>query len=736
MRSAVQAGYQSFILSSILYLCGLFLFLEWMYPVSELTDTGSVMVFAVFAVYSFLITLLQVKWWVSLPMKAAGTMLLMQLLYFQGPVLNLAWLGELSRDVLINLDLMLSQQWYALTPMFRTLLFFMLIWLMSYLLYYWFVVMKRVFLFVLLTLVYITVLDTFTGYQAEFSIIRSFVLSFIALGLAHFMRELNNGSVKISRQGNALVWLLPLIAIVLFGSVVGFVAPKPAPQWPDPVPFIQSAAEGAGSDDSGSVVRKVGYGEDDSRLGGSFIQDYAPVFRVEAEEDQYWRIETKDVYTGKGWESSGERNYQLQANGDISLDTFSKNVETEEATAVLVFQESADIDKLVYPYGIEQVDHPEAQFLLDDGTEAVQTKKEGEVVNLDGYTLTYEDPSFEINKLREAGTEDPEEIVERYTQLPKDMPERVRELAREVTKPFETRYDQAKAVENHFTEANGFTYQTSNVPVPGEEQDYVDQFLFDSKAGYCDNYSTSMVVLLRSLDIPARWVKGFTGGEMLGSQNSSLSDEHQVYEVTNSNAHSWVEVYFPEVGWVPFEPTQGFSNPIDLYTDWGEIDAQENQEDRQNPEDEQEVEEPELEEEEAATVMAESDVDKGSGSSWGWQWPVAAAAVGLLAFLLYRSRFRWQTYLLELRFRHRGGAEAYQHAYLHVMKILEAKGWRRKPDQTLREYANMIDRRYGTGEMGRLTAQYERMLYKGETDQTHLKELRQLWKNLIKRILG
>ena len=85
-------------------------------------------------------------------------------------------------------------------------------------------------------------------------------------------------------------------------------------------------------------------------------------------------------------------------------------------------------------------------------------------------------------------------------------------------------------------------------------EDYVDQFLFDTKRGYCDNFSTSMVVMLRSIDIPARWVKGFAPGEY------QLDDEgERVYQITNNEAHSWVEAYMPGIGWMPFEPTIGFS---------------------------------------------------------------------------------------------------------------------------------------------------------------------------------
>ena len=90
-------------------------------------------------------------------------------------------------------------------------------------------------------------------------------------------------------------------------------------------------------------------------------------------------------------------------------------------------------------------------------------------------------------------------------------------------------------------------------------EDYVDQFLFDTKRGYCDNFSTSMVVMLRSIDIPARWVKGFAPGEY------RLNDEgERVYQITNNEAHSWVEAYIPGIGWMPFEPTIGFSNLTDI----------------------------------------------------------------------------------------------------------------------------------------------------------------------------
>ncbi len=68
-------------------------------------------------------------------------------------------------------------------------------------------------------------------------------------------------------------------------------------------------------------------------------------------------------------------------------------------------------------------------------------------------------------------------------------------------------FDKVKAVEEYLG-SNEFTYETENVTIPKNDEDYVDQFLFETKMGYCDNFSSAMVVLLRSAGIPARWVKG------------------------------------------------------------------------------------------------------------------------------------------------------------------------------------------------------------------------------------
>lgn len=600
---------------------------------------------------------------------------------------------------------------------------------MSYLLHYWFVQMKRIFLFIFLTFVYITVLDTFTLYDATFAIIRIFIISLVALAVTNLNRDLEKEKISLERIKQKTKWTLPILLTLVFSVLLGLVAPKLNPQWPDPVPFLESAAEQVGGS-GGSTVQKVGYGEDDSRLGGSFIQDDIPVFQVETDRDQYWRIETKEIYTGKGWESSADHDYIEQQGGEIHLDMYHGNVETEESTARIEFQEGQNFKKFVYPYGVKRfvAPMPKPDLFLDQITESIEARENGETLKLDYYQLAYDRTSYSLSALREDPGNDGEEMAE-YLHLPDTLPDRVGELAEEITAGHETRYEKARAIERYFS-SHDFTYQTTGVAIPGEDDDYVDQFLFETQVGYCDNFSTSMVVLLRTLDIPARWVKGFTGGEIIGEGNR---DNHHIYEVTNSNAHSWVEVYFPESGWVPFEPTQGFTNLTDFHVDRTDTATEDYDDVLDAPE--TELPEPEMEPEEDETTPAmASPSDNNFNLSW-WQWGLIALVILLIFYVLYKYRFSIKTKLLAMKLNHNQSQKAFQEAYLHLLKVLDHEGNERKNDQTLREYAKRVDAHYGTGEMRTLTVYYERMLYRNEFEPEKMDKLKNIWKKLLKTII-
>jgi len=122
--------------------------------------------------------------------------------------------------------------------------------------------------------------------------------------------------------------------------------------------------------------------------------------------------------------------------------------------------------------------------------------------------------------------------------------QRVRQLAEQVTRGAGTRFDRALALSNYLSSsANGFRYDLQTRI--GSTGDALEDFLFEGKAGYCEQFASAMGVLLRAVGIPSRVVIGYTAGYESGDARV----------ITTEDAHAWVEVFFPSIGWVTFDPT-------------------------------------------------------------------------------------------------------------------------------------------------------------------------------------
>ena len=144
----------------------------------------------------------------------------------------------------------------------------------------------------------------------------------------------------------------------------------------------------------------------------------------------------------------------------------------------------------------------------------------------------------------------PRWVAERYLQLPETVPFAVRDLAAKITTAYDNPYDKAEAIE---LVLRTYPYnQAIAAPPPGA--DAVDYFLNDIKEGYCDYYASAMVVMLRSVGIPARFAVGYTPGKEV-EQKAVDEDGLIQVRVLENNAHAWPEVFFPSYGWVQFEPT-------------------------------------------------------------------------------------------------------------------------------------------------------------------------------------
>ncbi len=144
--------------------------------------------------------------------------------------------------------------------------------------------------------------------------------------------------------------------------------------------------------------------------------------------------------------------------------------------------------------------------------------------------------------LRASPAEYPENIRRIYLQLPEVDP-RVAELAQQVTARADNPYDKAAALERYLRTQFGYTLDLPTEP----EEDPIAAFLLVRRKGHCEYFAAAMAVMLRTQGIPSRLVNGFLTGE--------YNDVGENYIVRASNAHTWVEVYFPGVGWVEFDPT-------------------------------------------------------------------------------------------------------------------------------------------------------------------------------------
>lgn len=105
-----------------------------------------------------------------------------------------------------------------------------------------------------------------------------------------------------------LLFATPIILFVTIAGVVAAVIPKAEPQLPDPVPYMKGMV-GLGDSSSSGSVATVGYGDNDESLGGPFVGDDTVVYEIETPIRQYWRVETKDYYTSKGWLHTSEQNF-------------------------------------------------------------------------------------------------------------------------------------------------------------------------------------------------------------------------------------------------------------------------------------------------------------------------------------------------------------------------------------------------------------------------------------------
>lgn len=729
---------QQTIISVIVYSFVLILMMEWLKPVIELTDTGHLNLFGWYLVISFVFYLLKLKWVYAFPIKLVYICWVIVNIYTDLSFLSVESFKLILEMFIENSTSLISQDWVQVTDPFRTFLFFILLWMTTYLLNYWIRVRKNLMLFFLFTVLFITILDTFSPYSGEKSIVIVLTSGFIILGLLYAQKMIHEQEGKL--HGAFLIaGIGSLIGIVVISSSLAYALPKAGPSWPDPVPFLLSASPNASNGEDGKgmggATQKVGYGENDERLGGAFASDDTPVFYATAPTKQYWKIETKDTYTSKGWINSASetpilRGYEL---GEPIESDIAPGTEDESLKASIYMSQAYSF--IMQPYGIEQVDSMEPIYLsMNERNQKLYTFNGGNETPVGTYDVTYNEPLYSLKALRETVPTDLEGLpneFDRYLQLPETLPTRVKDLATSITSNSDSLYDQAKAIERYFS-LNGFSYNQDMAAVPEGDTDYVDQFLFDTKIGYCDNFSTSMVVLLRSKGIPARWVKGFASGEVVERENGL-----PVYEVTNNNAHSWVEAYFPGIGWMTFEPTIGFTNSVNLNYD---IDTEKDQLETPENTPEKATEKPNIDKEDKEVSIGFTEIMSNiakwvNNNKASIFWTILGLA--LLSMFAYHHRRKWLAkVLIPVNRMRKNDWDTFEKMYHQLLKQLDGYGMAREQGQTLSAYAKYVDAGLGETHMRILTAAYEKGLYGNNRDGIDYISMRESWENLINQLSG
>jgi protein-glutamine gamma-glutamyltransferase len=298
---------------------------------------------------------------------------------------------------------------------------------------------------------------------------------------------------------------------------------------------------------------------------------------------------------------------------------------------------------------------------------------------------------------RTAGTEYPDAIQNIYLQLPNELDPRIPQLAQKITATAGNPYDKAVVLESYLRRNFGYTLNLAGKP----GADPLAQFLFVTKAGHCEYFASAMAVMLRTLGIPSREVNGFLPGEY----NDIAGD----YIVRASDAHSWVEAYFPGNGWITFDPTpaanasaSGLFSRLNLYLDWMQLNWNEwviNYDFSHQLAMAKNVRQGSTDYSESLRRWFRRTQDRGMSGLTQWQRRhtfLSLVFPAALVFLLVVLRFDWIRSLaawlsLALQMRQstalRNNPQLASRLYTEMLRVLEKRGYTRAETQTPGEFA-------------------------------------------------
>ena len=281
-----------------------------------------------------------------------------------------------------------------------------------------------------------------------------------------------------------------------------------------------------------------------NKLGGEVLLDESVMMTVktQGEDTLYLRGAVKDKYSDNSW-SKSRKGYKEYSPGSPLPLPYGSSIRTKEATLEITYKKLLT-STIFAPYSVYQVQHNAKRIYADEDSEVYTPKM---TMNDEPYTVKSMIPYIDVERLRQSkATNLSVNDFKLYTALASNISERVKSLAREITKGQNNDFDKAKAIESYLRQNYKYTLKPQRLP---SKVEFTDHFLFQGKEGYCTYFATSMSVLLRATGVPSRYVEGFI--------TRYEGDEER--EVRGTEAHAWVEVYFDDYGWVTFEPTPQYA---------------------------------------------------------------------------------------------------------------------------------------------------------------------------------
>jgi hypothetical protein len=266
------------------------------------------------------------------------------------------------------------------------------------------------------------------------------------------------------------------------------------------------------------------------------------VMRVRAERPTYWIGETYDRWDGQNWLTTLPSPQRLDGGSPFFLNTPGGDNSDGQSDLQTFYLATSGPDLVFHAESAREVWFPAGSlFLSADGTivSPIGLGK-GAIYTVDS-TVSSPSPAQLQQEAKGPSLSDPD--LTRYTQLPISYP-RAQALAQTVTAGATTTYDKVQGLIDWI--AIHTRYSTDIPPLP-RGADTVNEFLFGNRVGFCEQISTSLAVMLRSLGIPAREAVGYVPGPY-----NPITD---LYEVRAADAHAWVQVWIPGHGWQSFDPT-------------------------------------------------------------------------------------------------------------------------------------------------------------------------------------